>query len=84
MPPVPFVETERPVMSDATVIAFPPRGGAASTSDSYRDWLSWAECELSILGYDLSACNYDWQAAHAKGLRPEEAAAQAADGQEAG
>jgi hypothetical protein len=71
-------------MSDATVIAFPPRAGAASTPDSYRDWLSWAECELSILGYDLSACNYDWQAAHAKGLRPEVAAAQAADGQEAG
>ena len=71
-------------MSDPNVIAFPPRGGAASTPDSYRDWLSWAECELAILGFDLSACDYDWKSAHEKGLRPEVAAAQAAEGQEVG
>lgn len=70
-------------MSEASVIAFPPRGAAASKPDAYRDWLAWAECELAILGYDLSACDYDWQRAHAKGLRPEAAAAQAAEGKEA-
>ena len=64
-------------MSDANVIAFPPRA-ASSKPDSYRDWLSWVECELAILGYDLSACDYDWRAAHTKGLRPDAAAAAAA------
>ena len=65
-------------MTDANVIAFPVRDAAAGKADAFRDWLSWAECELAILGYDLSACDYDWRAAHAKGLRPEVAAAQAA------
>jgi hypothetical protein len=65
-------------MSDANVIAFPPRAAPSSKPDSYRDWLSWVECELAILGYDLSACDYDWRAAHAKGVRPEAAAAEAA------
>jgi hypothetical protein len=71
-------------MSDAKVIAFPPRAAPTSQPerhrgrDSYRDWLSWVECELAILGYDLSACDYDWRAAHTKGLRPEAAAAAAA------
>jgi hypothetical protein len=65
-------------MSDANVIAFPPPAAPSSKPDSYRDWLSWVECELAILGYDLSACDYDWRAAHSKGLRPEAAAAAAA------
>ena len=60
------------------MIAFPARDASADKADAFRDWLSWAECELAILGYDLSACDYDWRAAHAKGLRPEVAAAQAA------
>lgn len=63
-------------MSDANVIVFPSPAAAPKPS-SYRDWLSWAECELAILGYDFSACDYDWQAAHARGLRPEAAAAEA-------
>jgi hypothetical protein len=65
-------------MSDANVIAFPPRAAPSSKPGSYRDWLSWVECELAILGYDLSACDYDWRAAHSKGMRPEAAAAEAA------
>lgn len=66
-------------MSDANVIDFPQRATAPlPRHDDYRDWLAWAECELSILGYELSACDYDWRSAHAKGLRPEAAAAEAA------
>jgi hypothetical protein len=65
-------------MSDANVIDFPRRAVAVSPHNGYRDWLAWVECELSILGYDLSACDYDWRAAHAKGLRPEVAATEAA------
>lgn len=65
-------------MSDANVIDFPRRATAVTPQNSYRDWLAWVECELSILGYDLSACDYDWRAAHARGLRPEAAAAEAA------
>lgn len=65
-------------MSDANVIDFPRPSLQPPRHDDYRDWLSWAECELSILGYELSACDYDWRAAHAKGLRPEAAAAEAA------
>ncbi|MGD1879586.1 MAG: hypothetical protein ACFB13_19050 [Kiloniellaceae bacterium] len=84
---------------DANVIAFPARAtppsksGAKSgakpgsklesRSEEFRDWMSWAECELAILGYDLSACDYDWRAAHTKGLRPEIAAEQAARGLDA-
>jgi len=65
-------------MSDANVIDFPQRAAAVTPHSSYRDWLAWAECELSILGHDFSAAVYDWRAAHAKGLRPEAAAADAA------
>jgi hypothetical protein len=71
-------------MNDVNVIAFPQQEASVSKADGFRDWLSWAECELAILGYDFSACVYDWRAAHAKGLRPEAAAAQAAEGAEAG
>lgn len=70
-------------MTDANVIAFPVRNGQAK-ADSFRDWLSWAECELAILGYDLSATDYDWRKAHEMGLRPERAAEQAAQGLDAG
>lgn len=65
-------------MSDANVIDFPRRGAAASPRGGYAEWLAWAECELSILGYEFSACDYDWRAAHTRGLRPEAAAAEAA------
>lgn len=78
-------------MSDAAtpgdnVIAFPARNRtvAAVPVDPFDDWMSWAECELSILGYDLSATSYNWRAAHEKGLRPEVAAEHAARGLEAG
>lgn len=64
-------------MSDANVITF-PSPAAAARPQTYREWLNWTECELSILGYELSACDYDWQAAHRRGLRPEAAAAEAA------
>ena len=67
-------------MSDANVISFPQREASQSKADAFRDWLSWTECEVAILGYDLPACDYDWRAAHAKGLRPEVAAAQAVQG----
>ncbi|MGF1631646.1 MAG: hypothetical protein ACFCUT_19395 [Kiloniellaceae bacterium] len=65
-------------MNDVNVIAFPQPETSLSKADDFRDWLGWAECELVILGYDFSACDFDWRTAHAKGLRPEEAAAQAA------
>ena len=71
-------------MSDANVLAFPGHPVQSSGADAYRDWLSWAECELSILGFELSASRYDWHAAYKKGLRPEEAAEEAADGFKAG
>lgn len=72
--------------SGATVIAFPDRNRtvAASPVDPFDDWMSWAECELSILGYDLSATSYNWRAAHEKGLRPEVAAEHAVRSLEAG
>jgi hypothetical protein len=41
-------------------------------------WLSWVECELSILGHDIAARSYDWRSAFARGLKPEEAAEEAA------
>ena len=64
-------------MTDANVIAFPAQVAPAAETDRFRDWLSWVECELAILGYELSACSYNWRAAHDKGLRPEVAAATA-------
>ena len=71
-------------MTDATVIAFPSPPGASGGADPYNDWLSWAECELSILGFELADSRFDWEAAYKEGLRPEAAAAQAAKGFEAG
>jgi hypothetical protein len=64
-------------MTDANVIAFPSPVTSAVETDRFRDWLSWVECELAILGYELSACSYDWRAAHDAGLRPEVAAGRA-------
>lgn len=71
-------------MTDATVIAFPTGSVSSNDGEGFRDWLSWAECELSILGFELSASGYDWDAAYKKGLRPEVAAEQAAAGLDAG
>ena len=71
-------------MTDATVIAFPTPPGTSGGADPFSDWLSWAECELSILGFELSASHFDWQSAYQEGLRPEVAAAQAARGFETG
>lgn len=68
------------------VIAFPVRSRTVSVRpvDPFDDWMSWAECELAILGYDLSATTYNWRAAHEKGLRPEVAAEHAVRGLQAG
>lgn len=74
-------------MTDATVIEFPGQTsspGRARPAETYRDWLSWAECELSILGHDMAASGFDWEAAYRDGLRPEAAAAKAAERIEAG
>ncbi len=71
-------------MTDTTVIAFPGQPDASDRAEAFRDWLSWAECELSILGFELAKCSYDWDAAFKQGLRPEVAAEQAASGVEAG
>jgi hypothetical protein len=57
-------------MANETVIAFPGR--------DFQSWLSWVECELSILGFDLSKHSYDWKQSFDHGLRPEQAAAEAA------
>lgn len=58
-------------MSTNTVIAFPGR--------NYDSWMSWVECELAILGYDIAAHEFDWDAAFRRGLKAEEAAAEAAE-----
>ena len=58
-------------MRDDTVVAFPGR--------DYQMWLSWVECELSILGHDIAKLPNNWRAASDRGLRPEQAAEQAAD-----
>ncbi len=76
-------------MTDTTVIDFPGQSGpgqsgASSQAETFRDWLSWAECELSILGFELTKSSYDWDTAFKQGLRPEVAAEQAASGLEAG
>ncbi|GAB4357855.1 MAG: hypothetical protein Kow00114_09660 [Kiloniellaceae bacterium] len=78
-------------MSDAlpsgdNVIAFPLRHRAAATppTDPFDVWMSWAESELALLGYELMATAYNWRAAHQKGLRPEVAADHAVRGLRAG
>jgi len=71
---------------DDNVIAFPVRSRTVSVApvDPFDDWMSWAECELAILGFDLSATTYNWRAAHQKGLRPEVAAEHAVRGLQVG
>lgn len=57
-------------MASDNVVDFPGR--------DFQTWLSWAECELSILGNDFFRSNYNWQTAFGRGLRPEQAAQEAA------
>ena len=57
-------------MSDNKVVAFPGR--------DYHSWLNWVECELSILGFEMSSQHCDWKSLFDRGLRPETAASQAA------
>lgn len=58
-------------MTAQTVVSFPGR--------DFESWMSWAECELAILGYDVTAHEFDWTAAFHRGLKAEDAAAEAAD-----
>jgi hypothetical protein len=58
-------------MTTQTVIAFPGR--------DYESWISWVECELAILGFDIAAHEFDWAAAFRRGMRAEDAAAEAAE-----
>lgn len=60
-------------MTEATIIDFP------SGKQSFEEWHGWAECELSILGHDIRHADYDWRAAYERGLKPEDAAAEAAE-----
>jgi len=60
-------------MPDDTVIAFPKQ------RQTYEDWRAWAECELAILGFEIKDSDYDWEAAFERGMKPEDAAAEAAD-----
>ena len=57
-------------MSDPKVVAFPGR--------DYQSWLNWVECELAILGIEISKHSYDWREVFERGLRPETAADEAA------
>ena len=57
-------------MTDQTVVPFVGR--------DFQSWYNWVECELSILGFDISKHSYDWKAAFERGLRPELAAKEAA------
>ena len=70
-------------MNDFNVIKFPKSQTAVSRHDNFDDWMAWAECELAILGYDLLESSFNWRDAHVRGMRPETAAAQAADAIEA-
>lgn len=60
-------------MTVQKVIAFPAR------DRDYESWISWVECELAILGFDIAEQEFDWRALFDKGLKPEEAAAEAAE-----
>ncbi len=60
---------------EPNIISFPKN---QASGNEYEYWLSWAECELSILGHDLHAVSYDWKTAFNEGLKPEEAAEKAA------
>jgi hypothetical protein len=71
----PIVEDQ---MAECIVIPFPIR---QRDNRVYETWLAWAECEVVILGHDMLTTqrHYDWRSAFARGLRPEEAAAEAAE-----
>lgn len=71
-------------MTGSNVIAFPLRNAAPAPTDDFGDWMVWAENELAILGYEVSATNYNWRLAHQRGLRPEVAADHATRGLEVG
>ncbi|MDH5557231.1 MAG: hypothetical protein OEZ03_07765 [Alphaproteobacteria bacterium] len=58
-------------MTTQTVVAFPGR--------DFESWMSWVECELAILGFDVAAHEFDWLGAFRRGLKAEDAAAEAAD-----
>lgn len=61
---------------EPNIISFPTPG---VQGDEYDYWLSWVECELTILGHDFSKVSYDWKSAHQRKLKPEEAAAEAVE-----
>lgn len=63
-------------MAECIVIPFPVRENRL-----YETWIAWAECEVVVLGHDMATTrrHYDWRAAFARGLRPEEAAAEAVE-----
>lgn len=63
-------------MTNQTVVSFPLHGFSGG---HYEYWCAWAECELSILGFDLRDVTFDWRSAFDRGLKPEQAAAEAAD-----
>ena len=58
-------------MTTQTVVAFPGR--------DFESWMSWAECELAILGFDVATHEFDWATAFRQGLKAEDAAAEAAE-----
>lgn len=70
-------------MAECTIIPFPSR--EVDAHRAFDTWLAWAECEIVILGHEMAATcrHYDWRAAFARGLRPEQAAAEAAERLEA-
>lgn len=89
MPDVPRPHAATPddvTRDDDNVIPFPvrPRPVSAAPAELFDDWMSWAQSELAILGFDLSATSYNWRAAHQKGLRPEVAAEHAVRGLQVG
>lgn len=61
-----------------TVVAFPGKGPAEINPTEFSGWLSWTQCELSILGVEPVDVKYDWRKAFERGLAPHEAAAEAA------
>lgn len=62
-------------MPDDNVLVFPTQ---PRSDRDFGSWLSWVECELSILGHDIQARQHDWRGAYDRNLRPEAAAAEAA------
>lgn len=67
-------------MPDSTNVVTFARPGAVAPDGDFSSWTAWAECEFAILGGEMAGSGYDWQAAFRRGLRPEEAAAEAAGG----